>query len=83
MEIQERCLPNRPRKFENGKNKLGENSFSVSLDLTKQRYNRLKIVQGIVKEMDNVYFVCVDVNSSRAMRFTKYEYEFHSLLNDN
>ena len=30
---------NRPRRFENGKKKPGENSFSVSLDLTKQRYN--------------------------------------------
>ena len=26
---------NRPRRFENGKKKPGENSFSVSLDLTK------------------------------------------------
>ena len=28
---------NRPRRFENGKKKPGENSFSVSLDLTKRR----------------------------------------------
>ena len=52
---------NQPRRFENGKKKPGENSFSVSLDLTKRRYNLLKIAQGIVKEMDNVSFVCADV----------------------
>ena len=48
---------NRPRRFENGKKKPRENSYSVSLDLTKRRYNLLKFVQGIVKEMDNVSFV--------------------------
>ena len=53
---------NRPRRFGNGKKKPGENYFSVSLDLTKRRYNLLKITQGIVKEMDNVSFVCADVN---------------------
>ena len=60
---------NRPRRFENGKKKPGENSFSVSLDLTKRRYNFLKIAQGIVKEMDNVSFVFADVNCSLAIRF--------------
>ena len=80
---------NRPRKFENGKKKRGENYFSVSLDLTKRRYNLLKFAQGIVKEMDNVSFVCAGVNCSLAIRFKngtiKYfnsEYEFRSLLND-
>ena len=34
---------NRPRRFENRKKKTGENYFSVSLDLTKRRYNLLKI----------------------------------------
>ena len=81
---------NRPRRFENGKKKPGENSFSVSLDLTKRRYNLLKIAKGIVKEMDNVSFVCADVNCSLAIRFKKgtikhfnSEYEFLSLLNEN
>ena len=80
---------NRPRRFENGKKKPGENSFRVSLDLTKRRYNLLKIAQGIVKEKDNVSFVCAGVNYSLAIRFKngtiKYfnsEYEFRSLLND-
>ena len=59
---------NRPRRFENGKKKPGESSFRVSLDLTKQRY-LLKFAQGIVKEMDNVSFVCADVNCSLAIRF--------------
>ena len=44
--------------------KTGEVSFSVSLDLTKRRYNLLKLAQGIVKEMDNASFVCADVNCS-------------------
>ena len=81
---------NRPRKFENGKKKRGENYFSVSLDLTKRRYNLLKFAQGIVKEMDNVSFVCAGVNCSLAIRFKNStikhfnsEYEFQSLLNDN
>ena len=81
---------NRPRRFENNKKKPGENSFSVSLDLTKQRYNLLKFTQRIVKEMDNVSFVCADVNCSLAIRFKNginkhfnREYEFRSLLNDN
>ena len=43
---------NRPRRFENDKKKPGENSFSASLDLIKQRYNLLKFAQGIVKEMN-------------------------------
>ena len=81
---------NRPGRFENGKKKPGENSFSVSLDLTKRRYNLLKIAQGIVKEMDNANFVCADVSCSLAIRFKNgtikhfnSEYEFRSLLNDN
>ena len=81
---------NRPRRFENGKKKPGENSFSVSLDLTKRRYNLLKFAQGIVKEMDNVSFVCADVNCSLAIRFKNgiikhfnSEYELRSLLNEN
>ena len=70
--------------------KREENYFSISLDLTKRRYNLLKFTQGIVKEMDNVSFVCADVNCSLAIRFKNgiikhfnSEYEFRSLLNDN
>ena len=81
---------NRPRKFENPKKKPGENSFSVSLDLIKRRYNLLKFAQRIVKEMDNVSFVCDDINCSLAIRFKNgtikhldSEYEFRSLLNYN
>ena len=81
---------NQPRRFENGKKKPGENSFSVSLDLTRRRYNLLKIAQGIVKEMDNVSFVCADANCSLAICFKNgtikhfnSEYEFRSLLKDN
>ena len=77
-------------RFENGKKKPGENSFSVSLDLTNRRYNLLKFAQGIVKEMNIVSFVCANVNCSLAIRFkngaVKYfnsEYELRSLLNDN
>ena len=81
---------NRPRRFDNGKKKPGENSLSVSLDLTKRRYNLLKFAQGKGKEMDNVNFVCADVNCSLAIRFKNgiikhfnSEYEFRLLLNDN
>ena len=80
---------NRPRRFENGKKKPGQRSFSISLDLIKRRYNLLKFAQKIVKEMDNVSFVCADVNCSLAIRFKNdiikrlnSEYEFRSLLND-
>ena len=81
---------NWPRTFKIGKKKPGENSFSVSLDLTKQSYNLLKIAQGIVKEMDNVSFASADVNCFLAICFKNViiihfnsEYEFPSLLNDN
>ena len=81
---------NRSRRFENGKKKPGENSFSVSLDLTKQSYNLLKLTQGIMKEMDNVSFVCADVNCFLAIGFKNgtikhfnSEHEFRLLLNDN
>ena len=70
--------------------RLPENSFSVSLDLAKPRYNLLKFAQGIVKEMDNVRFVCADVNWSLAISFKNATfkhfnsaYEFRLLLNDN
>ena len=53
---------NQLRRFENGKKKLGEISFSFSLDLTKRRYNFLKFTQKIAKEMYNVSFVCADVS---------------------
>ena len=56
------------------------------MGLTKQRYNLLKFAQGIKKEMDNVSFVCADVNCSLAIRFKNgtikhfdSEYEFCSL----
>ena len=83
---------NRQRRFKNGKKKPGENSFSVLLKLTKQRYNLWKIAQGIVKEMDNVSFACADTNCFHAKRFKNWyctiehfnsEYELRSLLNDN
>ena len=81
---------NLPKRFDNGKKKPGENSFSVSQDLIKRKYNLLKIAQGINKEMDNVSFVCADVNCSLAIRFKNgtikhfsSKYEIRSLLNDN
>ena len=81
---------NWPRRFENGKKKPGEISFSVSLDLTKRRYNLYKFSQVIVKEMDNVSFLCPDVNCYLAIRLKNgiikhfnREYKFRSLLNNN
>ena len=47
----------------------------------------MKFAQGIIKEMDNVSFVCADVNCSLAVRFKNgiiknfnSEYEFRSLV---
>ena len=81
---------NRPRRFENGKKKPGEIYFSVSLDLIKRKYNFFKFVQEIVKEMDNVSFVCADVNRSLAIRLKNdiikhfnREYEFCLLLSNS
>ena len=78
---------NRPRRFEKVKKKLGENSFGVSPDLTKRRYNLLKFAQSIVKKMDNVSFVCADVNCFLGIRFKNgtvkhfnSEYEFCSFI---
>ena len=67
--------------------KRNQVKISFSLDLTKRRYNVLKFAQGIVKEMDNVSFVCADINCSLVIRFENgiikhfnSEYEFRSLL---
>ena len=60
---------NWPSRFENIKKKAGKNYFSVLLDLKKRRCDLLKIAQGIVKEMDNVSFICDDVNCSLTIRF--------------
>ena len=80
---------NRSRRFENGKKKPGENSLS-EFQKIKQSYNLLKFTQGIMKEMDNVSFVCAEVNCFLAIRFKNgtikhfnSEYEFRLFLNDN
>ena len=56
----------------------------LAFDLTKGRYNLLKIPKEIVKEMENSNFVSA-VNCSFAIRFKdgtnkhfNNEYEFHS-----
>ena len=61
-------------------------AFILAFDLTKGRYNLLKIPEEIVKEVENSKFVSA-VNFSLAIRFKNgtnnhfnSEYEFHSWL---
>ena len=75
---------NRPRRFKNCKKKKkpGENSFSVSLDLRKRRYNLLKIAQGIVKVVLTLIAPLLYVLKMALLNILTGEYEFRSLLND-
>ena len=57
----------RPRAFVDGIEK--PRRFSVSLDLTKHRYDILKRAKGIISDYPEVNFVFADVNCSLAVRF--------------
>ena len=58
----------RPKAFIKGQRKPGPRLFSVSLDITKRRYELLKHAKGIVKHYPEVSFAFADVNCSLGMR---------------
>ena len=52
------------------KRNQGQNKFSVSVDLTKRRYQLLKQAKGLISDNDNVSFAFADVNCSLGLKFT-------------
>ena len=45
-------------------NKKPDKSFSVSLDLTKRRYELLKFAKGVIKDYPSISFAFADINCS-------------------
>ena len=75
----------RPRRFSQGKEKPVP--FTVSVDLTKQRYDLFKKAKGTIKNFNNVNFVFTDIKCSlgvqikdRSMKFFYSESELQSIL---
>ena len=54
----------RPRIYENGKKKPGSKPFTVSLDLTKRRYDLLQYATGAIEHYPEVKFAFADANCS-------------------
>ena len=61
---------NRPKRYVNGEKKPGAADFSVSLDLTKRRYDLLKSVQRVVKNYSDICYAFCDVNCSLGLKLT-------------
>jgi len=60
----------RPRFYVNGvRKKPGNDSFSVSLDLTKRNYELLKIAKEQIKINNKIDYAFVDSNCSLAVKF--------------
>ena len=71
---------NRPKRFINGKKKPGSTPFSVSLDITKRRYELLKRALGIVDQYYDVKYAFCDINCSLGIKLTNDKLLF---FNDN
>ena len=56
--------------------KPGQNSFSVSLDLTQRRYGLLKYAKEAIKSYPSVDFVFADVNCSLALKLNDNSFWF-------
>ena len=57
----------RPRVQKDGKKKPRQN-FSISVDLTRRRYQLLSEAKGIVKDINVIDFVFVNTNCSLGVR---------------
>ena len=76
----------RPRFDKNRKKKPGQN-FTISVDLTKRRYELLMKASGLIKDNDAIDFVFSDINCSLGVKFNndsfKYfnsEQELHNII---
>lgn len=66
----------RPRNFENGKKKPGAAPFSVSLDLTKRKYELLKRAEGIINQYQDIKYAFCDINCSLGLKLTNDKFVF-------
>ena len=58
----------RPRLDKNRKKKPGQN-FTISVDLTKRRYELLMKARRLIKDKDAIDFVFSDINCSLGVKF--------------
>ena len=58
----------RPKRFRNGSKKPVDTPFSVSLDLTKRRYNLLKETKEAISGNSEILYVFADINCKLALR---------------
>jgi len=56
--------------------------FSVSTDLTKRRYNLLKVAKEKVKDNPHVDYVYSDINCSLAIKFKNESFDFFNDIDD-
>ena len=66
----------RPKSFLNGKKKPGQTPFQITLDLTKRRYDLLKLATGIIKENPQVLYAFADTNCSLAIKSANNKYYY-------
>ena len=57
-----------PRVFINGVKKPSKFFFTVSVDLTKRRYNLLQSIKGLTKDNPLISYVIADINCSLAVK---------------
>ena len=65
----------RPRFDKNRKKKPGQN-FTISVDLTKRRYELLMKARGLIKDNDAIDFVFSDINCSLGVKFNDDSFKY-------
>ena len=77
----------RPRVQKDCKKKPSQN-FSISVDLTRRRYQLLNEAKGIVKDINGINFAFVSINYSLGVRYDNgsfdyfnSEQELHNIIN--
>ena len=71
----------RPKAFQDGKKNPGQIPFSISLDLTKNRYDILKSARGIIKGNSKVSYVFSDINCSLGLKTDKGKFLYFNTIN--
>ena len=71
----------RPINFVNGKKKVGQNFFNVSVDLTRRCY-LLKTAKGIIRDNPNISYVCTNINCSLSIKFKNGSFKYFNSLNE-
>ena len=65
----------RPRVQKDGKKKPRQN-FSISVDLTRRRYQLLSEARGIVKDINGINFAFVNINCSLGVRYDNGSFDY-------